>query len=109
MDPDGDGDPADGIDGWRLDVAFCVSHPFWRAWRTHVRAINPQAYIVGELFGTDEVLASYLQGDTFDAAMNYPFSYACYEYFNLAASGYTLLLDVAAQWGRILLAVPDAP
>jgi glycosidase len=46
-----------------------------------VRAINPEAYIVGELFGTDEVLVSYLQGDTFDAAMNYPFAYACYEYF----------------------------
>ena len=81
MDPDGDGDPGDGIDGWRLDVAFCVSHPFWRAWRQHVRSINPEAYIVGELFGTDEVLASYLQGDTFDAAMNYPFAFACYEYF----------------------------
>jgi glycosidase len=81
MDPNGDGDPGDGIDGWRLDVAFCVSHAFWRAWRQHVRAVNPEAYIVGELFGTDEVLASYLQGDTFDAAMNYPFAYACYEYF----------------------------
>lgn len=81
MDPDGDGDPSDGIDGWRLDVAFCVSHAFWRAWRQHVRAINPEAYIVGELFGEDEVLASYLQGDTFDAAMNYPFAYACFEYF----------------------------
>jgi glycosidase len=81
MDPDGDGDPSDGIDGWRLDVAFCVSHAFWRAWRQHVRAINPEAYIVGELFGADDVLASYLQGDTFDAAMNYPFAYACYEYF----------------------------
>jgi len=81
MDPDGDGDPSDGIDGWRLDVAFCVSHAFWRAWRQHVRAINPEAYLVGELFGEDEVLASYLQGDTFDAAMNYPFAYACFEYF----------------------------
>jgi cyclomaltodextrinase len=42
MDPDGDGDPSDGIDGWRLDVAFCVRHPFWKAWRRHVRAINPR-------------------------------------------------------------------
>ena len=30
MDPDGDGDPRDGIDGWRLDVAFCVRHGFWK-------------------------------------------------------------------------------
>ncbi len=30
MDPNGDGDPSDGVDGWRLDVAFCVPHGFWR-------------------------------------------------------------------------------
>lgn len=81
MDPDDDGDPTDGIDGWRLDVAFCVGHPFWKRWRRHVKAINPQAFLVGELFYTLEDLAGYLQGDELDAAMNYPFAYACAEYF----------------------------
>jgi glycosidase len=30
MDPNGDGDPSDGIDGWRLDVAEQVNHNFWK-------------------------------------------------------------------------------
>ncbi len=42
MDPDGDGDPSDGVDGWRLDVAFCVPHGFWKSWRAHVKSINPR-------------------------------------------------------------------
>ena len=81
MDPDGDGDPRDGIDGWRLDVAFCVRHPFWKAWRQHVRAINPEAYLVAELVQPPEDEAPYLRGDEFDASMNYNFDYACVEFF----------------------------
>ena len=30
----------DGIDGWRLDVAYDVGHPFWKDWRKWVRSIN---------------------------------------------------------------------
>lgn len=71
----------DGIDGWRLDVAFCVAHPFWKAWRQHVRHINPEAYIVGELFVNEGGLEDYLQGDEFDAAMNYEFAVIAAEFF----------------------------
>jgi len=81
MDPDGDGDPADGIDGWRLDVAFCVSHAFWKDWRRHVRSINPQAYLTAEVVDTPEATAPYLQGDEFDAVMNYNFAFACADFF----------------------------
>jgi glycosidase len=73
MDPDGDGDPSDGIDGWRLDVANDVKarHPkFWREWRNFVKEINPDAYITGEIWNN---AAQYLQGDEFDAVMNYRF------------------------------------
>lgn len=80
MDPNGDGDPADGIDGWRLDVAFCVGHPFWKAWRQHVKAINPQAYLVAEVVEPPENLKRYLAGDEFDAVMNYNFAFACDEF-----------------------------
>ena len=38
MDPNGDGDPSDGIDGWRLDVANEVPTGFWRDWN----AAGPQ-------------------------------------------------------------------
>ncbi|MEZ6083367.1 MAG: alpha-amylase family glycosyl hydrolase [Phycisphaerae bacterium] len=38
MDPNGDGDPADGVDGWRLDAAERVPHGFWHAARSSSRA-----------------------------------------------------------------------
>lgn len=79
LDPDGDGNPRDGIDGWRLDVAFCVRHPFWKAWRSWVKGINPEAYLVAEIVNED-VNEPYLQGDEFDAVMHYDFAFACVEF-----------------------------
>ncbi|MCB9450456.1 MAG: alpha-glucosidase C-terminal domain-containing protein [Anaerolineaceae bacterium] len=62
----------EGIDGWRLDVPFCVTSPgFWNEFRDRVKAINPDAYIVGEVWGDS---TNYLQGDQFDAVMNYLFT-----------------------------------
>jgi glycosidase len=58
-----------------------VAHPFWKAWRRHVRAINPKAYIVGELIADEDDLSPYLQGDEFDAAMNYEFAVIAAEFF----------------------------
>ena len=81
MDPDGDGNPADGIDGWRLDVAFCVKHPFWKAWSRHVKSINPEIYMTAEVIDTVAVNRPYLEGDEFSAVMNYNFAFACSEYF----------------------------
>ena len=81
MDPDKDGDPSDGIDGWRLDVADCIRHPFWKDWRKLVKKINHDAYLTAEIIDTPENLKSYLAGDEFDAVMNYNFAFACAEYF----------------------------
>jgi len=81
MDPDGDGDPSDGIDGWRLDVAFCVGHPFWKKWRKVVKGVNPEAYVTAELIDPVPTLTPYLKGDEFDAVMNYNFAFACSDYF----------------------------
>lgn len=80
------GDPTDGIDGWRLDMAFYVKHPFWKDWRKHVKSINPEAYLTAEVLSAEDVdpiglLKPYLQGDEFDAVMNYNFGFACAEYF----------------------------
>ena len=58
-----------GIDGWRLDVAEEVSADVWREFRTRVRAINPEAYLVAEIW---HPRPDWLQGDLFDAFMNYP-------------------------------------
>ena len=78
MDPDGDGDPSDGIDGWRLDVASDINANFWRDWRKLVKSVNPDALIVAELW---EESREWLDGRTFDAVMNYPFARACQKFF----------------------------
>jgi cyclomaltodextrinase len=81
MDPEGKGDPSKGIDGWRLDVAYEVAHPFWKDWRKLVRKINPEAYLTAEVIDTPQKLKAYLSGDEFDAVMNYNFDFICSEYF----------------------------
>ncbi|MEA2002235.1 MAG: glycoside hydrolase family 13 protein [Actinomycetota bacterium] len=59
-----------GIDGWRLDVPNEITAGgFWEEFRRRVRAINPEAYIVGEIW---EDSSEYIVGGTrFDATMNY--------------------------------------
>lgn len=78
MDPHGDGDLAWGVDGWRLDVAFCVPHGFWKEWSTLVKRINPEAYTTGEVV---KLAAEFLQGDELDAVMNYMWVYPTLSYF----------------------------
>ncbi len=80
MDPNGDGDPSDGIDGWRLDVAAEVGFPVWKRFRDHVRTINPEAYLSGEIW-FDEGIDKWLQGDIYDAVMNYRFAQSCVRFF----------------------------
>jgi cyclomaltodextrinase / maltogenic alpha-amylase / neopullulanase len=63
-----------GIDGWRLDVPAEIDDAaFWRAFRQRCRSINPDAYLVGEIW---EVAPEWLQGDRFDALMDYPLAEA---------------------------------
>ncbi|RMF60411.1 MAG: alpha-amylase, partial [Calditrichaeota bacterium] len=50
MDPNGDGDPSDGIDGWRLDVIQDVAPAFWEEWYRLVKSINPDAITIGEIW-----------------------------------------------------------
>ena len=62
-----------GIDGWRLDVAEEIGADFWREFHQRVRAVDPEAYIVGEVWVHKP---EWLQGDMFDAFMNYPLTVA---------------------------------
>ncbi|KAA3608499.1 MAG: DUF3459 domain-containing protein [Calditrichaeota bacterium] len=78
MDPNNDGDPSDGIDGWRLDVAEQVAPVFWREWYKHVKSINPGALIVAEIWND---ASEAVKDKRFDGAMNYPFAYAMVEFF----------------------------
>lgn len=70
-----------GIDGWRLDVAFCVDHHFWKDWRVLVKELNPEAYLTAEIVDKPEKVQPYMQGDEFDGEMNYNFAFTCSEFF----------------------------
>ncbi len=86
-DPNGDGDPSDGIDGWRLDVAERIQLNFWKTFHTWVKEINPDAYITGEIWWEnywDNIqfnAAPWLEEGVFDAVMNYRFGDAMFKFF----------------------------
>jgi len=68
-----------GIDGWRLDVATEIEdHSFWQEFRKVVKGANPEAYIVGEKWVEAQ---PWLQGDQFDAVMNYYMGWAPMKFF----------------------------
>lgn len=87
LDPNGDGDPSDGVDGFRLDVAAEMPLGFWREYRQVVRSVNPEAYLLGEVWWEqfpDKLLdpKPFLEGDVFDAVMNYRWYRAARHFFN---------------------------
>jgi cyclomaltodextrinase len=66
------------IDGWRLDVSNEVSHSFWRTFREKIKNISSELYIVGENW---DDASPWLQGDQYDAVMNYGFLFPIWDYF----------------------------
>ncbi|MCL7451917.1 MAG: alpha-amylase family glycosyl hydrolase [Anaerolineae bacterium] len=91
-----------GIDGWRLDVPGDIDDDeFWEEFRDRVKTINPEAYIVGEIWGDAR---RWLQGDQFDAVMNYLFTRACLGFF----VGDNLLQAEIARTGYHQIDVLDA-
>jgi cyclomaltodextrinase / maltogenic alpha-amylase / neopullulanase len=59
----------EGIDGWRLDVPFEITTAgFWQEFRQRVKAINPEAYIVGEVWlaAGPRVLPDQVRGRSYD-------------------------------------------
>ncbi len=81
-----------GIDGWRLDVASEVDDGFWRAFRRAVKAENPDALLIGEVW---ETAGHWLNGDMFDSTMNYDFRKHCRRFFGERS------LDAAGFSGRL--------
>lgn len=88
-----------GIDGWRLDVPGEIDDDsFWREFRQRVRAINPEAYLVGELWHDG---GRWLQGDQFDASMNYQLAAACLSFFTGRHLDLQETLKVGGYQGRV--------
>lgn len=90
-----------GIDGWRLDVPFEIDDDaFWQEFHDRVKAVNPEAYIVGEIWHEAQ---RWLQGDQFDAVMNYIFTRAGIAFFGAQSlaplhpgGGYPMLKPLSA-------------
>ncbi|MEL7646322.1 MAG: glycoside hydrolase family 13 protein, partial [Anaerolineaceae bacterium] len=90
----------EGIDGWRLDVPFEIDDDdFWREFREVVKTANPDAYIVGEIPTEGQ---RWMQGDMFDAVMNYQLTHACLAFFGGSR------MDTALAEGMMGLNAPKA-
>ena len=64
-----------GIDGWRLDVPEEIqTEGFWEEFRERTRSVNPDLYIVGEIWSEASEFVN--DGTRFDGTMNYPFTTA---------------------------------
>jgi len=104
-----DGDVSKGIDGYRLDVADHIGMIFWRDWRRHVKSINPEAYLVGEIWWEKwpEKLMDpvpYVNGNVFDAVMFYQV-YRPARYFfaktDFEITAEKLIDSLNFQWDRL--------
>lgn len=103
LDPNGDGDPSDGVDGLRCDVAVGPPLSFWAELRTAMHNLNPQAVLLAEAWlRSAPELKNYLQGDAFNAAFDFPTFHALISDHNLnndglvsgQSSGYLLEISV---------------
>ncbi len=79
-----------GIDGWRMDVARHIEPDFWVDFRRAAKSVRPDCYLLAEIWGNT---SPWLQGDQFDATMNYIFRDLCVGYFAKTELGTADFLD----------------
>ena len=93
-----------GIDGWRLDVPMDVkgTNPdFWKEWREFVKDYDEDIYLTGEVWGNAR---DYLEGDEFDAVMNYRFRDAVH---NFTGQGRITAEEFHNQMMRLFFDYPE--
>ena len=85
-----------GASGWRLDVADELPMAFLRALRKSVKATDPDAAVLGEVWedasnkiAYDE-LRCYCAGDTLDSVMNYPLREGLIDFLTGGADAFSL-------------------
>lgn len=104
-----DGDVSGGIDGFRLDVADQVPMGFWRDYRTFVKSVNPDAYLVGEIWwekwpDVQMNPAPYANPEIFDAVMFYQAYRPARGFFALAepiTDAKQLADSLTKEWNRL--------
>ncbi|WP_322805870.1 glycoside hydrolase family 13 protein [Thermanaerothrix sp.] len=81
-----------GIDGWRLDVPNEIDDDsFWAEFRETVKRVNPEAYLVGEIW---EVNPRWVSEGHFDGLMNYPLREAILRFLNRETTASQFVQDV---------------
>jgi glycosidase len=93
-----------GFDGIRVDVPNELTNAtaFARALRDTVKGVNPNAYLVGEIWTR---APAWVQGDQYDALMNYAVGRDIIAPF---ANGTLSGTAAAEQLGRVLMEYPEA-
>jgi alpha-amylase len=72
MDLDGDNDYADGVDGFRCDVAMEVPLNTWQVLRQEMHSLNPDSFLLGEVWDMNARNLTKWYDGAFDALFNFP-------------------------------------
>lgn len=81
-----------GADGWRLDVPNEIDDDdFWEEFRRRVKKINPDAFIMGEIW---EANPRWVNDSHFDSLMNYALKDALIDFLNKKISGKALEIQI---------------
>lgn len=78
MDPNGDGDPSDGVDGWLVSMPTSLPDAWWPGWAAQVKKINPNAILIlrDAMGGAKPAVSA-----AFDVAVNVRTSLAIRDFF----------------------------
>ncbi len=90
MDPNGDGDPSDGIDGWAVFDAPRMPRATLQRWRQVIRRINPDAVLIGDFVGVFPMKATFAvppAADEFDLTIDYSLSDSLGRFFHIERVG----------------------
>lgn len=86
-----------GVDGLRLDVAYCLDHDFLKALHNHVKSRNPGFFLLGETLHGD--YNTWVNPEMLDSCTNYECYKGIYSSFN-SKNFYEILYSFNRQFGK---------
>lgn len=85
-----------GVDGLRLDVAYCLDQDFLRTLHHHVKSRNPEFFLLGETLHGD--YNTWVNPDMLDSCTNYECYKGIYSSFN-SVNFFEILYSFNRQFG----------
>lgn len=86
-----------GVDGLRLDVAYCLDQNFLRALHNHVKEKNPEFFLLGETLHGD--YNTWVNDQMLDSCTNYECYKGLFSSFN-SKNFYEILYSFNRQFGK---------